>query len=139
MCQLFAASFNKKLNITYSFRGFRTRGEGNPHGWGLAWYPDSAVQIMKEPIKAGKSQLADFLQEYSEVRSKTFIGHVRWGNVGGINYSNTHPFGREYDGVDYSYTGNGGLSKFYLGSSFLIDKNLSIGANVNSSNLSLFM
>ena len=41
MCQLFAASFNKKLNITYSFRGFRTRGEGNPHGWGLAWYPDS--------------------------------------------------------------------------------------------------
>lgn len=110
MCQLFAASFNKKLNITYSFRGFRIRGEGNPHGWGLAWYPHAAVQIMKEPIKAGTSQLADFLQQYSEVRSKTFIGHVRWGNVGGINYSNTHPFGREYNGIDYSFAHNGTVS-----------------------------
>ena len=73
MCQLFAASFNKKLNIRYSFRGFRNRGDDNPHGWGLTWYPDSAVQIMKELIKAGKSQLADFLQHYSEVRSKTLL------------------------------------------------------------------
>ena len=110
MCQLFAASFNEKLNITYSFRGFRTRGEGNPHGWGLAWYPHSAVQIMKEPIKAGKSDLADFLQNYQEVRSKIFIGHVRRRSAGGTNYSNTHPFGREYEGVDYSFAHNGTVS-----------------------------
>ena len=119
MCQLFAASFNKKLNITYSFRGFRTRGEGNPHGWGLAWYPDSAVQILKEPIKAGESQLADFLQEYPKVRSKYFIGHVRWGNVGGINYSNTHPFSREYDGIDYSFAHNGTVSTGNFNCNFL--------------------
>ena len=114
MCQLFAASFNEKLNITYSFRGFRTRGEDNPHGWGLAWYPHDAVQIMKEPITAGESQLADFLQTYQEVRSKIFISHVRWGNVGGVNYSNTHPFSREYKGIDYSFAHNGTVSKYNL-------------------------
>ena len=118
MCQLFAASFNEKLNINYSFRGFRSRGEGNPHGWGLAWYPDSGVQIMKEPVKAGRSQLADFLQQYSKVRSKTFIGHVRRVSVGGINYRNTHPFSRENYGRDYSFAHNGTfgnltLSAFY--------------------------
>ena len=110
MCQLFAASFNEKLNITYSFRGFRNRGDSNPDGWGLAWYSDSAIQIMKEPIKAGTSQLADFIQKYSEVRSKTFIGHVRQVSVGGINYSNTHPFSREYGGIDYSFAHNGTVS-----------------------------
>ena len=110
MCQLFAASFNEKLNITYSFRGFRTRGEDNPDGWGLAWYPHDAVQIMKEPITAGESQLADFLQTYQEVRSKIFISHVRRGTVGGVNYSNTHPFSREYNGIDYSFAHNGTVS-----------------------------
>ena len=120
MCQLFATSFNEKLNINYSFRGFRTRGEGNPHGWGLAWYPDSGVQIMKEPVKAGRSQLADFLQKYSKVRSKTFIGHVRRVSVGGINYSNTHPFSRENDGRDYSFAHNGTISTGNLTEEFFV-------------------
>ena len=33
--------------------------------------------------------------------------------------------------VSYLYSGNGGLSRFYIGSSFLLDKSLSFGVNVS--------
>ena len=33
--------------------------------------------------------------------------------------------------VNYLYSGSGGLSRFYLGSSFLLDKSLSFGVNVS--------
>ena len=48
-----------------------------------------------------------------------------------ISYSFSENDSIEYGGVNYSYTGSGGLSRFYLGSSFVLDKNLSLGMNVN--------
>jgi len=50
MCELLAMSFNLPVRPNISFRGFRHRGESNPHGWGIAFYPDESAQIIKEPI-----------------------------------------------------------------------------------------
>jgi len=42
MCELLGMSFNLPVRPSISFRGFRHRGEENPDGWGIAFYPDEA-------------------------------------------------------------------------------------------------
>jgi len=109
MCELLGMSFNLPVNPRISFRGFRLRGKYNRDGWGLAFYPDESAQIFKEPIKAGESALSEFLKNYTEIRSKIFIGHVRYASRGGISHKNTHPFSRELFGREYVFAHNGNL------------------------------
>ena len=111
MCELLGLSFNMPVRPEISFRGFMRRGRANPHGWGLALYPDGkAAQVFKEPIEAGSSPLAAFLRDYHVLKSEIFIGHVRWGNVGGHLFRNTHPFERVMEGKDYVFAHNGTIS-----------------------------
>ena len=66
MCELFGASFNKQAGIQFAFNNFRKRGRENPHGWGLAWYPDDkSSQIIKEAKPAAESPMSKFLTTYS--------------------------------------------------------------------------
>ncbi len=112
MCELLGMVFNLPVRPNISFRGFRQRGETNPHGWGIAFYPDESAQIIKEPIKAKQSLLSKFLQDYQEIKSKIFIGHVRLTSVGIKSHKNTHPFQRELGGKDYVFAHNGTLSNY---------------------------
>lgn len=118
MCELLGMSFNLPIKPNVSFRGFRHRGASNPHGWGIAFYPDESAQIIKEPIEAKKSTLSEFLQEYQEVKSKIFIGHVRYTGIGSKSHKNTHPFYRELNGKEYVFAHNGTLKNY---------KNLKLG------------
>lgn len=112
MCELFAMSFNQPVEATFSLRGFRRRGRQNPDGWGLAWYPDKSVQVIKEPLEAGESQLSAFFLRYGEVKSRIYMAHVRLSSSGAVGYRNTHPFWRELDGRAYSFAHNGTLSNY---------------------------
>jgi len=105
-------SFNLSVKPSISFRGFRHRGESNPDGWGIAFYPDESAQIIKEPIKATKSRLSKFLQEYQQLKSKIFIGHVRYSTTGLKTHRNTHPFSRELKGKEYVFAHNGKLKSY---------------------------
>ncbi len=109
MCELLGLCFNTEVNPHISFRGFRHRGKNNPHGWGLAFYPDESCQIFKEALPAGKSSLAYFLESYDGVRSKIIIGHVRLASRGDVSRRNTHPFVRELNGKEYVFAHNGTL------------------------------
>lgn len=112
MCELFGMCFNERVTPSITFRGFRHRAESNAHGWGIAFYPDESALVYKEPIKATASRLSKFLRDYSEIKSKIFIGHVRYASVGNHTNKNTHPFQRELNGRDYVFAHNGTLSKF---------------------------
>ena len=112
MCELLGMSFNLPIRPKISFRGFRYRGENNPHGWGVAFYPDKSVQVIKEPIKSKESLLSKFLQDYQEVKSKIFIAHVRYTSVGLKSHRNTHPFQRELKGIEYVFAHNGTLYNY---------------------------
>lgn len=96
-----------------SFRGFRKRGKNNPHGWGVAFYPDESVQIIKEPLESGKSSLSNFLKDYSGINTKLLIGHVRRASEGLKSHKNTHPFSRELIGKEYVFAHNGTLRGNY--------------------------
>ncbi len=113
MCELLGISFNLAVKPSISFRVFRHRGEKNPHGWGVAYYPDESAQVIKEPIKAKESSLSEFLRDYSEVRSKVFIAHVRRTSKGAPSHKNTHPFHRELNGKEYVFAHNGTLRDNY--------------------------
>jgi len=113
MCELLGMSFNLPVRPSISFRGFRYRGEINPDGWGIAFYPDEAAQIIKESVKATESRLSKFLQECKGLKSKIFIAHVRRSTTGSKIYKDTHPFSRELNGKEYVFAHNGTLEKGY--------------------------
>ncbi|MBP8818983.1 MAG: class II glutamine amidotransferase [Syntrophomonadaceae bacterium] len=113
MCELMAMSFNKPVNMTFSFTGMVHRGDYNRDGWGLAFYPDSskAAQVIKEPVRAGVSPMTGFLKNYRHIRSSLYISHVRWA-TSKVSYANTHPFMRELGGKEYTFAHNGYLLGF---------------------------
>jgi glutamine amidotransferase len=113
MCELLGLCFSRPIQPSISFIGFRKRGEINKHGWGIAFYPDSSVQVIKEPINAGASRLSNFLKDYDNMRSKIILAHVRHATVGSHLRKNTHPFQRELDGKEYVFAHNGTLEGGY--------------------------
>ncbi len=114
MCELLGICSSAKVRPGRYFKVLRRRGQelpdgqGNPDGWGIALYPDGkAVQVIKEPIPAATSKLAEFLSTYEHLQSKVFIAHIRKATRGVVTYSNTHPFSREVMGKEYAFAHNG--------------------------------
>jgi glutamine amidotransferase len=106
-------SFNVPVRSEISFRGFMKRGRSNPDGWGLALFPDGkAAQVLKEPVEAGKSRLAELLRDYPHLKSTVFVGHVRYASKGDPTYSNTYPFEGILHAKDYVFAHNGTLQGF---------------------------
>jgi predicted glutamine amidotransferase len=73
-----------------------------PDGTGLGWFDESgAPHLSKQPIAAFDD--AEFGREAREVRSSTFIAHVRFASTGALELRNTHPF--EQDGRLFAHNG----------------------------------
>lgn len=109
MCELMGLNFNQEVRPSLSFRGFRHRGQRNPHGWGVAGFSGRACQVFKEPIRAPSSQLAAFVRDYKGFRSKILIGHVRYASQGSHTLQNTHPFVRVFRRREVVLAHNGTL------------------------------
>ncbi len=110
MCELMAMSFDGPISADFSLREFAARGEENPDGWGLGWYPDRSLAVVKEPVKWGTSHYAGFLATNPTLLSRTFLAHVRHKTTGGEpTHADTHPFAREMAGRDYGFAHNGTL------------------------------
>lgn len=92
MCDLLGLSFSTPIVARISLDVFQQRGEMNPDGWGVAFYNDGRVQVIKEAEPAVDSGLFDFIEQYPQ--SQTFITHVRRSTRGVRSYLNTHPFYR---------------------------------------------
>jgi predicted glutamine amidotransferase len=111
MCELMGLSFAEPVSADFSIREFALRSQDNADGWGLAWYPDQSLAIIKEPLSWQTSDLTTFLESYSRLISRTYIGHVRHRTVGGPpTHADTHPFSRELGGREYAFAHNGTLN-----------------------------
>ena len=113
MCELLGLSFNAPVRPNLSFKGFRLRSEANPDGWGITYYPDKSAQVIKEPLEAEESLLSEFIELYPKIKSKTFIAHVRLNSTAPPAHMNTHPFGRELNGVNFVFAHNGNLTNYH--------------------------
>jgi predicted glutamine amidotransferase len=92
MCDLLGLSFSTPVAAKISLDVFQKRGQINPDGWGVAFYDDDRIQVIKEAKPAVGSRLFDFIEQYPQ--SRTIIIHVRKSTRGGRSYLNTHPFYR---------------------------------------------
>ena len=111
MCELMAMSFDEPASADFSLRAFAARGEDNPDGWGLGWYPDRSLSIVKEPLKWTSSRHAGFLEGHPNLLGRIYLAHVRHKTMGDApTHADTHPFQREWLGRDYGFAHNGTLT-----------------------------
>jgi predicted glutamine amidotransferase len=63
----------------------------DPDGTGLGVYDAAgAPAVIRDPIAAYRDR--HFAEQAREVRSRTFIAHVRFASTGPVSVENTHPF-----------------------------------------------
>ncbi len=110
MCELMALSFTKPASAGPWLQSFASRGEENADGWGLAYYPDRAAVLIKEPVRWGASRLSQFIETYKYSLSTIYLAHVRYKTRGDVPaYCDTHPFLRERQGREYLFVHSGTL------------------------------
>ena len=109
MCELFAMSSRGPSTVTLSLSILAEHG-GNtaPHkdGWGIAFYDDGDVRILKDIEGASHSQWVQFAEQ-QEILSTLVVSHIRLATDGGIAIKNTQPFARELGGRMHVFAHNG--------------------------------
>ncbi len=111
MCELFAISSSTPTEISFSLDEFSKHGgltDHHKHGWGIAYYQENAVKIIKEAHQASDSLCLDFIKDY-KMKSQIIMSHIRYATQGEISYRNTQPFTRELGGREHVFIHNGDL------------------------------
>ena len=73
-----------------------------PDGTGLGTFDEHGGPVVsKQPLAAYEDQ--QFAREAREVRSRTFVAHIRYASTGAVSPENTHPF--EQDGRLFAHNG----------------------------------
>lgn len=111
MCELFAMSARHPATVTLSLEEFsRHGGLSGPHkdGWGIAWYEDGDIRLVKERLPAAGSRWVRFVQQ-NPFAANTVISHVRKATEGEVATRNCQPFVRELGGAWHAFAHNGHL------------------------------
>ncbi len=112
MCELFAMSGRYPANVSFSLEEFARRGgSSGPHkdGWGIAFYEQKDVRLIRDTDSAAHSPCVEFIRRY-KVPSKLIISHVRMATIGAVSLMNTQPFHRELGGRMHVFAHNGDLT-----------------------------
>jgi glutamine amidotransferase len=118
MCQLFCISASKPIQLKFSWEAFARRGSqdgGNPDGWGVAYFDDRDVLLLREPGPAADSPLVRFLGQDGP-SSQFIVSHLRRATQGEITLQNTQPFVRYMAGRAHVFAHNGHVSDLPPGS-----------------------
>lgn len=111
MCELFGVSTSQPVRLYYSLEEFAKHG-GRSHvnrsGWGVAYYKDNDILLIREAHPASQSPWIGFLETHG-LTSHCTISHVRYATVGAPSIVNTHPFRRELGGRMHIFAHNGDL------------------------------
>ena len=111
MCELFAMSSAVPAAVTYSLEQFAKHGgltAGNKDGWGICYYEEEDIRLIKEPEPASSSPWVRFIAG-QQLASDCVIAHVRLASHGKPHLENTHPFERELAGRRHVFAHNGTL------------------------------
>ena len=67
------------------------QSDSQPDGIGLGTFDaDGSPSVYRKPVAANRSQT--FIAGAQQVRSRTFLAHIRHATGGGVTMENTHPF-----------------------------------------------
>ncbi|PRH75718.1 class II glutamine amidotransferase [Streptomyces solincola] len=96
MCRLFGlTSAPRRTRATFWLLdapdSLRDQSRQDPDGTGLGWFgADGTPSVDRAPIAAYEDRA--FAEEARDVRSATFLAHVRYASTGRLEPRNTHPF-----------------------------------------------
>src|SRR6201985_872416 len=96
MCRLFGMSGGAhEVQATFWLLDAPTSlialSETQPDGVGLGTFnPDGSPWLYRKPVAANRSQT--FITDAHEVKSRTFVAHIRHATAGEPTLQNTHPF-----------------------------------------------
>jgi glutamine amidotransferase len=96
MCRLFGMSGGAhRVGATFWLLeapdSLAAQSRREPDGTGVGCFDEHGRPLVyKQPLAAYEDQ--EFAQEARELRSRTFIAHIRYASTGGIAPQNTHPF-----------------------------------------------
>jgi predicted glutamine amidotransferase len=113
MCELFAMSSSSPTNVHFSLEEFsRHGGLTGPHkdGWGIAYYCQGDVKLVKEPLPASNSACVRYIQD-RPFSSQLVISHIRKATQGAPVLTNCQPFVRELGGRMHVFAHNGDLDQ----------------------------
>lgn len=111
MCELFVMSSSIPTEVSFSLDEFSQHGgltDQHKDGWGIAYYDDNDVRIIKETCSASESTYLNFVKDHS-IRSQIIISHIRLATQGEVSIRNTQPFSRELGGKMHVFAHNGDL------------------------------
>lgn len=111
MCELFAMSSRYPTSVGFSLETLAQRGgHDGPHkdGWGVAYFEDRDVFLLREPSPASESDLVRFM-EVNGPPSKLVLSHIRLATQGEPALCNTQPFQRELGGRAHVFAHNGNM------------------------------
>lgn len=111
MCELFGVSTSQPVRLFCSLDEFSKHGGGshvNRSGWGIAYYQERDVLLIREALPAAGSPWVNFLETHG-LKSHCTISHVRYASIGAETLVNTHPFRRELGGRMHIFAHNGSL------------------------------
>ena len=111
MCELFAMSARHPTTVSLSLEEFsRHGGLTGPHkdGWGIVWYEENDIRLVKERYPSASSACARFIQT-NPFSSSLVISHIRKATLGPVASRNCQPFVRELGGVWHCFAHNGDL------------------------------
>ena len=113
MCELFAMSSRFPTSVGFSLETLARRGgHDGPHkdGWGVAYFEDHDVFLLRESSPASESGLVRFM-EANGPPSNLVLSHIRLATQGEPALRNTQPFQRELAGRAHVFAHNGNLPK----------------------------
>lgn len=129
MCELFAMSSSAPATVSFSLSVLAEHGgKTAPHkdGWGIAYYEDTDIRVLRDPTCASSSQWVQFVEQ-QELRSRLVLSHIRKATTGAIAIKNTQPFSRELGGCMHVFAHNGHVPEIREHRRFRIDSFSPIG------------
>lgn len=115
MCELFAMSSRQPANVNLSLNILAQHGGTiGPHrdGWGIAYYEDGDIRLVKEAAAASRSDWIDFIEAH-DLHSHIVVSHIRRATMGERLLKNTQPFCRELGGHLHVFAHNGHLKDIW--------------------------
>ena len=112
MCELFSLNSEYPADVSFSLDEFKRHGGlSGPHkdGWGIAFYEQHDIRLIRETDAAATSPCLEFLRHHA-YRSSLIISHLRMATSGPVSLPNTQPFCRELGGRMHLFAHNGDLA-----------------------------
>lgn len=129
MCELFAMSSRYPATVRVSLEELARHGgltAGNRDGWGIAYYDDHDVRVIREPEPAANSEWVRFIEAH-DLRSTIVVSHIRHATQGVRALRNTQPFCRELGGRRHLFAHNGDLGDIARRNGYGVSRSRPIG------------